>query len=215
MTLWCGSGSGSADPCLWLMDQDPAVFVMDPQDANKKLLITNLKKSFSAYYFLKVHLHHFSKINVKKTSQNTRNQGFSYYLCLMIEESGSVSGLGSIPLTNWSGSKSRRPKNTDPTDPDSGPDPQHCMYDHQWPSVWEFFSGCDETGRTDLQRLEAELEHQQRSGKRIIGCFSVASNVTGQSGLESLGFTFFIADTGMTNPVQNPVIYSNYIVVKH
>ncbi len=39
-------------------------------------------------------------------SQNSRNQGFSYYLCLMIEGSGS----GSIPLANGSGSK--RPKNT-------------------------------------------------------------------------------------------------------
>ncbi len=36
-------------------------------------------------------------------SQNSRNQGFSYYICLMIE------GSGSIPLTNGSGS--RRPKN--------------------------------------------------------------------------------------------------------
>ncbi len=31
-------------------DLDPAIFVIDLQDANKK---TNLKKSFSAYYFLK------------------------------------------------------------------------------------------------------------------------------------------------------------------
>ncbi len=37
--------------------------------------------------------------------KNSRNQGFSYYFCLMIEGSGS----GSIPLTNGSGS--RRPKN--------------------------------------------------------------------------------------------------------
>ncbi len=41
MTFWCGSGS--ADPCLWLMgpdpyaDPDPAIFVIDPEDANKKL----------------------------------------------------------------------------------------------------------------------------------------------------------------------------------
>jgi hypothetical protein len=33
-------------------------------------------------------------------SQNSRNQGFSYYFCVMIEGSGS----GSIPLTNGSGS---------------------------------------------------------------------------------------------------------------
>ncbi len=42
MTFWCGSGY--ADPCLWLMepdpesDPDPAIFVIDLQDANKKLL---------------------------------------------------------------------------------------------------------------------------------------------------------------------------------
>jgi hypothetical protein len=40
------------------MDPDPAIFDIDLQDANKKLI----KKSFPAYYYLKVHLHHFSKI---------------------------------------------------------------------------------------------------------------------------------------------------------
>jgi hypothetical protein len=70
---------------------------------------TNLKKSFSAYYFLKVHLHHFSKKKVKKKSQNSKNQAFSYYICLMIEGFGS--GSGSIPLTDGSGAGSRRPKN--------------------------------------------------------------------------------------------------------
>jgi hypothetical protein len=44
-------------------DSDPAIFVIDLQDANKK---TNLKKSFSAHYFLKVHLHHFAKIKSPK-----------------------------------------------------------------------------------------------------------------------------------------------------
>ncbi len=45
----------------------------------------------------------------EKKSQNRRNQGFSYYFCLMLEGSGS----GSIPLTNGtgSGSGSWRPKN--------------------------------------------------------------------------------------------------------
>ncbi len=47
MTFWCVSGS--ADPCLWIMDPDPAIFVIDLQDANKK----RIKKN-SAYYFLKV-----------------------------------------------------------------------------------------------------------------------------------------------------------------
>ncbi len=104
ITFWGGSGSG--DPCLWLMDPDPesdpdpAIFVIDLQDASKKL---NFNTIFSAYYFLKVHLHHFSKIKSQKESQNSRNQGFSYNFCIMIE------GSGSIPLT--SGSGSGRPKN--------------------------------------------------------------------------------------------------------
>ncbi len=36
MTFWCGSGSG--DPCLWLMDLDldPSIFIIDLQDTNKK-----------------------------------------------------------------------------------------------------------------------------------------------------------------------------------
>jgi len=35
--LCCGFGSGSTDPCLWLMvpNPDPAIFVIDLQDANK------------------------------------------------------------------------------------------------------------------------------------------------------------------------------------
>ncbi len=63
----CGSmkfwyGSGSADPYLWLMDpdpfadSDPAIFVSDLQDV-KKLFFSK----FFAYYFLKIHLHQFSK----------------------------------------------------------------------------------------------------------------------------------------------------------
>jgi hypothetical protein len=43
-------------------DPDPAIFVIYLQDANKKLT----KKGFSAYYFLKVLSHHFSKIKSPK-----------------------------------------------------------------------------------------------------------------------------------------------------
>jgi hypothetical protein len=58
-------------------------------DANKILF-------FSAYYFLKVQLHPFSKTKSHKevTKQYIRNRGFSYYFCLMIE--------GSVPLTKGS-----------------------------------------------------------------------------------------------------------------
>jgi hypothetical protein len=65
--------------------------------------------SFFDYYFLKVHLHHFSEIRSHKKVTKQWNQGFSYYFFLMIEGSGS----GSV-----------RPKNIDPTD--SVPDRQHC-----------------------------------------------------------------------------------------
>jgi hypothetical protein len=65
---------------------------------------------FSTYYFLKLHLYHFTKITSQKESLNSRNQGFSTYFCMIIEGSGSRagSGSGSIPLTSGSG----WPKNT-------------------------------------------------------------------------------------------------------
>jgi hypothetical protein len=50
------------------MDPDPAIFVIDLQNANKKLIF---KQSFSAYYFLKVHLNHFSKIKSQQRSRKT------------------------------------------------------------------------------------------------------------------------------------------------
>jgi hypothetical protein len=54
-------------PWIWI----PAIFVLDLQDANKK--------SFSVYYFLKVHLHHFLRQKVVKKSPNRGNQRFYYY----------------------------------------------------------------------------------------------------------------------------------------
>jgi hypothetical protein len=45
-------------------DPDPALFVIGLQDASKKRIFNTI---FSAYYFLKVHLHNFSKIKVKKS----------------------------------------------------------------------------------------------------------------------------------------------------
>jgi hypothetical protein len=102
------------------MDLDPAIFVIDLD--SKKFFNT----IFSACYFLKVHLHYFSKIKSQKESQNSRIQGFSYYFCMMIEGSGSRAGFGSIP----SGLVDPDPelggqKHVDPVDPDS--DPKHCL----------------------------------------------------------------------------------------
>jgi hypothetical protein len=62
-------------------DLDPSIFIIDLQDGNQKLIS---KKGFSAYYILKVLLHHFLKIKSQKEVTNSKNQGFSYYFCLMI-----------------------------------------------------------------------------------------------------------------------------------
>ncbi len=47
-------GSGSADPCLWLMNPDPvpAIFVIDLQDGNKKLIFST--DPDPAIHFLRV-----------------------------------------------------------------------------------------------------------------------------------------------------------------
>jgi hypothetical protein len=42
------------------------------------------KNDFFTEFFLKIHLHQFSKIKVKKSHKTVGNQGFSYYFCLMI-----------------------------------------------------------------------------------------------------------------------------------
>jgi hypothetical protein len=65
------------------------------------------KQIFKHKFFCLILLNHFSKIKTQKESQNSRNQGFSNYFCMMIGRSGS----GSIPLTSGSGSRSGRPKN--------------------------------------------------------------------------------------------------------
>ncbi len=83
------------DPCLWLMDPDPA---MD----SVFLLIT-----FWRYIYI------IFKDKKSYKSQKSKNQEFSYFSCLITEGSGSRvrSESGSVPLTNVSGSGSRRLKN--------------------------------------------------------------------------------------------------------
>jgi hypothetical protein len=84
-------------------DSHPAIFVIDLPRRQQKLIFF---KSFPAYYlvlFEGTFTSFFKEKKGQKKSQNSRNQGFSYYFCLMIESSGS------IPLT--SGSGSGRPKN--------------------------------------------------------------------------------------------------------
>jgi hypothetical protein len=47
-------------------DPEPYIFIIDLQDANKKQI---KKRRFSAYYFLRVFLHYFSKIKSQKEQQ--------------------------------------------------------------------------------------------------------------------------------------------------
>jgi hypothetical protein len=60
-------------------DPDPAIFVSDLQDINKKLfflLITLFEGTFTLF---------FKDKKIIQKLQNSRNQCVSYYFCLMIE----------------------------------------------------------------------------------------------------------------------------------
>jgi hypothetical protein len=69
------------------------VWAKKPQKTQKNPLGWVFKKKTRVFSnpALKINLHNFSKIKVMKKSQKSRNQGFSYYFCLMIKGSGSVS----------------------------------------------------------------------------------------------------------------------------
>jgi hypothetical protein len=92
-----GSGINIPDPqhCLWLTDPDA-----DP--GGPKTYGSGC--GFEHWYF-----HHSSKIKSHKEElQNSRNHGFSYYFCLMME------GSGSVLVPNGSRCGSGRPKNIRP-----------------------------------------------------------------------------------------------------
>jgi hypothetical protein len=92
MTFWCGSGCGYGS----------FYFHHWPSRCQQK---TNFKKKgFLHIIFFTVLFHHFSQVKSQKEVTKEWESRFSYYICLMIE------GSGSIPLTNGSGS--RRPNNT-------------------------------------------------------------------------------------------------------
>ncbi len=87
VTFWYRSGS--ADLCLWTVDPNPAIFVLDVQDANKLFCFLLFEGTFTSLSMINV---------IKKSPPNSRNQGFSYFFCLIIEGSRP----GSVPLTNGS-----------------------------------------------------------------------------------------------------------------
>jgi hypothetical protein len=89
-------------------DLDPSIFITDLQDGNKKLIFLKVFLYITVLRYLYI----IFKAKKAKIFHITVDQGYSYYICLMIEGSGSGAGSGSrsIPLTNGSGSG--RPKNT-------------------------------------------------------------------------------------------------------
>jgi hypothetical protein len=109
LTFWCVSGSGSADPCLLTNGSGSCCFHHSPsrrQQKNKK----RQKELFCILLFEGTFIS-FSKIKSQKEVTKQTKKGVSYYFCLMIKDSRVGSGSRSIPLTDGSGSGSRRPKN--------------------------------------------------------------------------------------------------------
>jgi hypothetical protein len=102
MTFWYQSESGSAYPCLWLMDPDPAIFyfLIDLQDANKKLMYFCLLPVLLEGTFI-------SFFNDKKSKKSHRTVGIRFFLLFLLNDRRP--GSGSPPLINGYGS--RRPKN--------------------------------------------------------------------------------------------------------
>ncbi len=102
VTIWYGSGS---DPRIRASDQWIRIWILlfsslafrTPSD-NYFFCLLVFEGTFTSPFTDKSH---------KKVTK--RNQGFTYYFCLMLEGSGF--GAGSVPRINGSGSGSRRPKN--------------------------------------------------------------------------------------------------------
>ncbi len=65
-------------------DPDPAIFFSDLQDVNKKLFFSKFF-NFFLYYFLKVHLHYFSKIKCHK--EVTKQQESMFFLLFLLDDS--------------------------------------------------------------------------------------------------------------------------------
>jgi hypothetical protein len=84
-------------PHLKQTDLDPAIFVSDLQDSHYKLTFSK----FFAYYFLKLHLHHSSKL--RSHEGVTKQQELRFLSLFLLDEEGSGAGTGSVTHTNGSG----------------------------------------------------------------------------------------------------------------
>ena len=122
MTFWCGSGS--SDPCLWFIDPDsgpdPAFFVIDLQDANKKLILKIfllIEDTFTSFF------------KDKKKSKRSHKTVESRFILLLLLNDRRIrirSRIGCIPRLRIREAQ----KHVDPMDPDPvdlDPDPEHCF----------------------------------------------------------------------------------------
>ncbi len=91
MTSWCGSGSGSADPCRWLLFSS-LTFKMPKTSFFVEVFCLLLfclllfEDTFTSYF----------KDRKSRSHKKSRNKGFSYNFCLLIEGSGS-----GMPKNMW------------------------------------------------------------------------------------------------------------------
>ncbi len=133
--------------------------VAEKLGANKKMVFY---KVFVLNTFYKVHLHqplqyiykvHFiDKKSQKEVTKNSRNQGFSYIFCLLME------GSGSDTIQIISDPDLGSPKLMNSTDPDLDPlssslvekDADHDRYSSLWP-LWS----CSPAGRCNQKRSNA------------------------------------------------------------
>jgi hypothetical protein len=78
-------------------DPHPLIFVIDLQEANKKLIF----KKFFCLLLFEGTFTSFLKIKSQKEVANNRNQGFSYFICLMIEESRMLKNIRIRRIRIW------------------------------------------------------------------------------------------------------------------
>ncbi len=163
--------------------------IPDPGSGSATLQKTNLFEKFFCLLLFEGTLHHFSKINVKKKSQNSRNQGF--FLLFLLDDRRGIR-IRSRIRTQTSDLLIRiqeAQKHTDPTDSNSGPDPQHCMYDHQWPSVHgNFFQAVTIRGGRTSRGWRPSCNTSRGREKELSAASVWPPMLQVSSGLESRGF---------------------------
>ncbi len=125
MTFWGGSGSGSADPCLWLMDPDPDA---DPDPAFSSLTFPRCQQKL---FFLKVFLlitfwgYMYIIFKDKKSKRSHKAVGIKVFLTFFLLGDGRI--YIRIHTSEWWIRIQEAQKHVDPVDSDPGSDPQHCI----------------------------------------------------------------------------------------